>query len=786
MMKFLLIYILLTQSQAFSQADPLRDIYVSSQLDRVSEELRMQAAENEYWVFGEEELKHFESLSLGDFLKFKMPLVQGGVAERSYLGEARLNEFFGLNENLGDIVFNNSRINLSDTDLLNYIYNIPLIHISKIEYVPSMESFKYQTGAASGVLHIRTKKTTETLVSFARSTEGSANQFQALFAESSETASGRQSFSLSLYERARFDYSQNKYLRDATDRYTAPAASAVDRLEITEDECMATSGQIFINNECFFRLGSRQSYHPKRQGGFLNYSYEGVLSKWFIRSNIYLGAQREFMQDAYPRASFLKTDSESPLLNIDGSKQSLYLWRANSERSMESNRRLFYFQFENSFNRELANATDIGLNLSYQYSKNENSFEAYEDRLLNQFETDVLSSSLPSEDYDDYLTDSSSDGQRDKVLVEAYIWKEIMELGGGPMSLYSMIGYKYDKLGYANSNTDDSFGLAYKKAKAEISSGYLAADLFIPALHSLSIAWSGRLEGDDLNFYQRTFVDYKISKSIFRFAFSTGQRSASIKDKKLSSYNNEQTIYDASLNATNWIRYDVLANKNLQNESFKIFELGYHQSLFSSLDLDINLWSRLIDDYIMTPPMDVYAQMSTTDARISEIDASIYQMSVQPLNADYISKKGMDLQIHYQKVFSSSKIIIKERLSYIFEDFLKFKGQDKIDMKSRKRHPILRETLSISYDAKKFEVSFSEYSSFSTKQYRTDIYQGFTRAYSLSAAFKHKSFRGSVFVNDIGGERSKRDYSADSSARVDDSYSLISGPQLGVSLGARF
>ena len=33
-----------------------------------------------------------------------------------------------------------------------------------------------------------------------------------------------------------------------------------------------------------------------------------------------------------------------------------------------------------------------------------------------------------------------------------------MEVGGGPISLYSMLGYKFDSINYTNSNTKNSFG----------------------------------------------------------------------------------------------------------------------------------------------------------------------------------------------------------------------------------------------------------------------------------------------------------------------------------------
>ena len=42
--------------------------------------------------------------------------------------------------------------------MLNFIYNLPLAQVRRIEYTPSMESFRYQTGALGGVLHIRTKQ----------------------------------------------------------------------------------------------------------------------------------------------------------------------------------------------------------------------------------------------------------------------------------------------------------------------------------------------------------------------------------------------------------------------------------------------------------------------------------------------------------------------------------------------------------------------------------------------------------------------------------------------------
>ena len=90
-----------------------------------------------------------------------MPINQGGSFEDSYVNKAAINEAFGFSERYAAIVLNDSRLSLSDSGMLNFIYNLPLSHISRIEYTPSMEAFKFQTGASSGVLHIRDKSKTE-------------------------------------------------------------------------------------------------------------------------------------------------------------------------------------------------------------------------------------------------------------------------------------------------------------------------------------------------------------------------------------------------------------------------------------------------------------------------------------------------------------------------------------------------------------------------------------------------------------------------------------------------
>ena len=144
----------------------------------------------------------------------------------------------------------------------------------------------------------------------------------------------------------------------------------------------------------------------------------------------------------------------------------------------------------------------------------------------------------------------------------------------------------------------------------------------------------------------------------------------------VSSYNNEETILDKSLNTTNWVSFDVLADKDLNRENFRLYEFGYHQSLLSSLDLDMNLWSRHISNAIVRPRMDDYLDYLSDSALISSQDSTVYHMAVSAVNADYISKKGLDAQISYFKSFSSSKIIISEKLSYIFEDYMKYKNKE--------------------------------------------------------------------------------------------------------------
>ena len=226
---------------------------------------------------------------------------------------------------------------------------------------------------------------------------------------------------------------------------------------------------------------------------------------------------REFSENAYPRAVYLIEDDEQevPLVNISGDKLSPYFWRANSDSSKENEKKLFYSQLDSGLSYGLSNATDIGLNLSFIYNKYEKEFRAYDDSLLTAFSDGSLSGSLPSSDYSSYSKNALSEGRQSKLLLEAFFWKEILEVGGGPISLYSMLGYKFDSIGFNNSNTAATFGSSYKEANGKLSRAYLVADIFIPALHSLSLSWSARLEGADLNFYQRTFIDYKIAQSLF-------------------------------------------------------------------------------------------------------------------------------------------------------------------------------------------------------------------------------------------------------------------------------
>ena len=80
MYRLILILSLFLSDKAISQSDPLRDVLISSKLNQISEELRIQASENEYWVVSEDQIKAFQALSLGDFLKFKMKLISKVVA----------------------------------------------------------------------------------------------------------------------------------------------------------------------------------------------------------------------------------------------------------------------------------------------------------------------------------------------------------------------------------------------------------------------------------------------------------------------------------------------------------------------------------------------------------------------------------------------------------------------------------------------------------------------------------------------------------------------------------
>ena len=150
--------------------------------------------------------------------------------------------------------------------------------------------------------------------------------------------------------------------------------------------------------------------------------------------------------------------------------------------------------------------------------------------------------------------------------------------------------------------------------------------------------------------------------------------------------------------------------------------------------------------------------------RLLVVKDSVYHMAVSAVDADYISKKGLDAQISYFKSFSSSKIIISEKLSYIFEDYMKYKNNPKIDRKGAKNHPLFR-NLTISYDSKSYRISFNEYSSTPTKERYSDTYVKYTRAYSLAAEYKTELFNVSVFANDFGAERAQIDPSEDSSRR---------------------
>ena len=461
---------------------------------------------------------------------------------------------------------------------------------------------------------------------------------------------------------------------------------------------------------------------------------------------------------------------------------------------MESKKRLkskreeltYYSELDASISHELSAATDLGLNLSFLYNKKEKKFTSFQNELLDRFSDESLSDSLGVSDYSAYENNAISDGRRIKLLLESFLWKEIMEVGGGPISLYSMLGYKFDSINYTNSNTKNSFGNSYSEAKADLSNGYLATDLFIPLLHSLSLSWSARLESQDWNFYQRSFIDYKIAQSLFRFAFSSGAKSATLNEKKVSSYNNEDTIYDNSIFESNWVGFDVLAKNDLDRESFRLYELGFHQSLFTSIDIDINLWSRDVSNAIIRPNMDDYLNYISDEAVISKQDSTIYHLTVSPTNADYISKKGLDSQLIYFKKYSSSQITISEKFSYIFEDYLKYKSGSKLDRKGLKNHPIFRETLTISYETPRYFLSFSEYSSSATRERYKDKFMKYTRAYSIMAQYKHDYFEVSLFANDFGGERAQIDPSENSAKTETDEYSLIAGANLGISLEAKF
>ena len=57
----------------------------------------------------------------------------------------------------------------------------------------------------------------------------------------------------------------------------------------------------------------------------MTYTYEGVLSKFYLKGSLYLGMLRELSTEAYPRAVYLIADKEFPLLNVEGNKDSVFL-----------------------------------------------------------------------------------------------------------------------------------------------------------------------------------------------------------------------------------------------------------------------------------------------------------------------------------------------------------------------------------------------------------------------------------------------------------------------------
>ena len=190
---------------------------------------------------------------------------------------------------------------------------------------------------------------------------------------------------------------------------------------------------------------------------------------------------RESSKDAYPRARFLREDEDFPLTNIGGDKNSVFLWRAKSDSSLKREELTYYSELDASISHELSAATDLGLNLSFLYNKKEKKFTSFQNELLDRFSDESLSDSLGVSDYSAYENNAISDGRRIKLLLESFLWKEIMEVGGGPISLYSMLGYKFDSINYTNSNTKNSFGNSYSEAKADLSNGYLAYRSFYSA-----------------------------------------------------------------------------------------------------------------------------------------------------------------------------------------------------------------------------------------------------------------------------------------------------------------
>ena len=231
--------------------------------------------------------------------------------------------------------------------------------------------------------------------------------------------------------------------------------------------------------------------------------------------------------DAFSRLNFLREEEYNPLISIDGDHYNLYSWRANTDSSTEKFEGQFSIIASTKINLEMENASDLGLRVSYLYNAFESSQSSYSKSLESGLIDETIDSNASVEDLDSYLLDTNSKRIDSNLVAELYYWKEIMELGGGPFSFYSILGYKNKMVNAYTDNEQEDISKEYDKASKLKNDMYYAFDLFAPALHSLSLGFSFRTDWDDLSsvdFYQRSFASYKFWNSILRFNYQSGKR----------------------------------------------------------------------------------------------------------------------------------------------------------------------------------------------------------------------------------------------------------------------